>query len=207
MSDRNFKTIMHIFALFALTMAWMSWWNILQNSKENDITVTLEKIPLAQTEKYAPVERPRVKKGRSDKTVWGMYSVPSNIKMSDNDLNCLAKNIYHEAAFEPYIGKMSIAQITYNRVKEGRWGKTFCKVVYSKSQFSWTLKPELRKEVPRGPHWRASVQAAKSFVNGTRVAKLESSDHYHATYVSPKWNKKMTKTAKVGHHIFYANNE
>mgnify|MGYP003343214093 FL=1 len=61
-------------------------------------------------------------------------------------LACLTKNIYHEAGFEPFEGKVAVAQVTLNRVADGKFGRDVCDVVYSKNviyqkvicQFSWT---------------------------------------------------------------------
>ena len=60
-------------------------------------------------------------------------------------LDCLTKNIYWEAASEPFEGKVAVAQVTMNRVKNGRFGDGVCGVVYQKNviyqkvicQFSW----------------------------------------------------------------------
>ena len=61
-------------------------------------------------------------------------------------LACLTRNIYYEAASEPFEGKVAVAQVTMNRVETGRFGRDVCGVVYQKNvvyekvicQFSWT---------------------------------------------------------------------
>jgi spore germination cell wall hydrolase CwlJ-like protein len=52
-----------------------------------------------------------------------------NVRISDRDVDCLARNIYHEAAGEPEEGKVAVAMVTINRMKDGRFGKTICDVV------------------------------------------------------------------------------
>ena len=60
-------------------------------------------------------------------------------------LECLANNIYWEAASEPFEGKVAVAQVTMNRVESGRFADTVCGVVYQKNviyekvicQFTW----------------------------------------------------------------------
>ena len=47
----------------------------------------------------------------------------------DNQLLCLAKNIYYEAGNEPEEGKVAVAMVTINRVRDGRFGKSICSVV------------------------------------------------------------------------------
>jgi len=42
-------------------------------------------------------------------------STPITMEERDRQLTCLAKNIYHEAASEPFEGKVAVAQVTINR--------------------------------------------------------------------------------------------
>jgi spore germination cell wall hydrolase CwlJ-like protein len=50
-------------------------------------------------------------------------------------LDCLTRNIYWEAASEPFEGKVAVAQVTLNRVEDGRFANTVCGVVYQKNVF------------------------------------------------------------------------
>jgi spore germination cell wall hydrolase CwlJ-like protein len=38
-------------------------------------------------------------------------------------LDCLTRNIYWEAASEPFEGKVAVAQVTMNRVQDGRFAE------------------------------------------------------------------------------------
>ena len=127
------------------------------------------------------------------------------IIMSEQDVQCLAKNIYHEAGVESKAGKIAVAQVTINRLKGGNYGKTVCKVVYSKAQFSWTLDKKLRNQKPKGELWQASLAVAKEFARGVRAKGMADIAHYHTDYIKkPHWAKKMTAKIKVGQHIFYS---
>jgi hypothetical protein len=134
----------------------------------------------------------------------GLMRVHRAIKLNNSQFDCLARNIYHEAAREPYVGKIGVAQITFNRLKKGRWGHSVCKVVFASKQFSWTTHPALVKMKPRGKHWASSVEAANAYLRGVRVDTLVKSDHYHADYKDPIWRPTMKPTAVLGQHIFYA---
>ena len=57
-----------------------------------------------------------------------------DIKLSNKDVECLAKNIYYEAGAEPEEGKVAVAMVTINRVRDGRFGKTVCSVVGQRTQ-------------------------------------------------------------------------
>jgi len=52
-----------------------------------------------------------------------------DITISSKDIDCLAKNIYYEAGGEPEEGKVAVAMVTINRVRDGRFGKSICSVV------------------------------------------------------------------------------
>ena len=120
------------------------------------------------------------------------------------DKECLAKNIYHEAGIEPVEGKFAVAQVTLNRLKEGRWGNSICDVVYAKAQFSWTLWKKKRYENPKGELWEESKMVATHVLDkGYRVPSLATSTYYHADYVQPLWRKSVVKIQQIGQHIFY----
>jgi spore germination cell wall hydrolase CwlJ-like protein len=126
------------------------------------------------------------------------------VNYSQQDLQCLSKNIYHEAGIEAPEGMFAVAQVTLNRLHSGRWGKSICDVVYSKAQFSWTLYPKIRNEKPKGELWERSQFVARSVLEqGYRVPQLENAILYHADYVNPYWAKAVVKMQQIGRHIFY----
>lgn len=52
-----------------------------------------------------------------------------DFKVTKKDQECLARNIYHEAANEPEEGKAAVGIVTINRVKDSRFGRSICDVV------------------------------------------------------------------------------
>lgn len=125
-------------------------------------------------------------------------------------LECLAKNIYWEAATEPFEGKVAVAQVTLNRVESGRFGKDICAVVYQKNviyekiicQFSWVCENN-HKIKPVYPKYFAESEevAKKVYFEKFRLPGLTDAIYYHATYVRPGWKKE--KIAQIGQHVFY----
>lgn len=133
-----------------------------------------------------------------------LVKTKQQVAMSAKDLDCLAKNIYHEAGVEDRAGKIAVAQVTLNRLGEGRYGKSVCEVVYSKNQFSWTLDKKKRHAKPEGLLWEQSRAVAMEFQRGVRVKGLEDSLHYHANYIrDPAWAKAKQVAKQIGQHIFY----
>lgn len=128
---------------------------------------------------------------------------------------CLAENIYFEAAYEPYKGKIAVAFVTLNRVNSKHFENTICDVVKEKRgkvcQFSWYCE-EKPKAMSYG---NVLTNSNSSLYNDiTRIAiyvyanydRLEDPTKgalfYHADYVNPGW-RNMEKTATIGRHIFY----
>lgn len=136
-----------------------------------------------------------------------VYIIKTNERLNytKTDEECLAKNIFHEAGVEPRLGKFAVAQVTLNRLNEGRWGKNICSVVYSKAQFSWTLNKKKRYEQPKGQLWEDSKEVARAVLRkGYRVEGLTESQYYHTDYIRPPvWAKSVVKIQQVGQHIFY----
>jgi spore germination cell wall hydrolase CwlJ-like protein len=119
------------------------------------------------------------------------------------DIVCLANNVYFEAANEPMLGKIAVAQVTINRVKNGHWGDTICDVVHAKDQFSWTNRDKHKIE-RTSEQYRDSVLAAEKILsNRQRLRALRHALFYHADYVQPNWADRSQRVGKIGAHVFY----
>jgi spore germination cell wall hydrolase CwlJ-like protein len=115
----------------------------------------------------------------------------------------LANNIYFEAANEPMLGKIAVAQVTINRVKNGHWGDTVCDVVHAKDQFSWTNRDKHKIEHD-SEQYRDSISAAKKTLAEKRKLRiLKHALFYHADYVQPNWADRSQRVGKIGAHVFY----
>lgn len=134
-----------------------------------------------------------------------------SIKDRERQLDCLARNIYHEAATEPFEGKVAVAQVTINRSQNDKWPSDICAVVYQKNkfmekvvcQFSWYCEGHGKaKPIRSREHYDESMAVAKKvLLEGFRLDIMKDAYYYHATYVRPSWNKQ--KIGKIGNHIFY----
>ena len=121
-------------------------------------------------------------------------------------LTCLADNIYYEAGHEPYQGKLAVATVTMNRVESKKYPKTVCGVVYQKNggtcQFSWTCMKRKAKD-PKA-FSEARKIAEKVLLSNYRSGIISSrAMFYHAHYVSPGWASRMHLEKVIGAHLFY----
>jgi len=118
------------------------------------------------------------------------------------DIECLAKNIYHEARGEPFHGQIAVALVTVNRVASGLFQNTICKVVYANRQFSWTL--DKTKKIRDLKAWASAVELATAVLSRQIYQPDFTAVYFHTKQVQPKWAKTKTITARIGNHIFYA---
>lgn len=135
---------------------------------------------------------------------------PITLEMRQKQLDCLARNIYHEAGYESFEGKVAVAQVTINRAESGQFPSDICQVVYQKNivyekvlcQFSWYCSTASLKKPMNGPVYTESMEVAKKvLLEGFRISSVKDALYYHADYVNPKWGKQPI--AKIGRHIFY----
>jgi spore germination cell wall hydrolase CwlJ-like protein len=121
-------------------------------------------------------------------------------------IDCMAKNLYYEAASESFEGKLAVAQVTMNRVNSSKFPSTVCEVVYQKTgktyQFSWVgenVGPIRSKYA-----WEECLIVAKKALTEHKlhdtIYKTQSM-YYHNTSVNPRW--KLKYVTKIGNHLFY----
>ena len=135
---------------------------------------------------------------------------PITAKVRQAQLDCLARNIYHEAGYEPFEGKVAVAQVTINRAESGQFPSDICQVVYQKNivyekvlcQFSWYCNSASVQKPMNGPIYTESMEVAKKvLLEGFRIKDLNQALYFHGDYINPGWGKKPV--AKIGRHIFY----
>ena len=141
----------------------------------------------------------------------------AEVRIDPQELNCMSKNIYFEAAVESTAGKLAVAQVTMNRVKSSSYPDTICDVVYEgkhhpngfpvrdRCQFSWYC--DGKGDEPREtPAWRDSQAIAEYVIRTPSLIDItDGSTHYHADYIdAPRWwAHQKKKLVKIDTHIFY----
>jgi len=131
-------------------------------------------------------------------------------KESQQQVHCLAENIYHEAGFEPEDGKVAVALVTMNRLQDPRYPKDICSVVKqrvkSTCQFSWFC--ERGKTIKNQTVYEDALEVAlRVFANYETTPDITNGAlFYHADYVHPRW-RGLEKTTVIGRHIFYKESE
>jgi spore germination cell wall hydrolase CwlJ-like protein len=122
-------------------------------------------------------------------------------EIDNSEVECLARNIYFEARNQPIKGQEAVAHVTLNRLKSGKHGDSICKVVYQPYAFSWTLKAKTRMNEIKAENLAREI--AFNTLLGKTKDPTNGATHYHATYVTPYWSKKLEKKVRISSHVFY----
>ena len=147
------------------------------------------------------------------------------IRYSNQDVDCLAKNIYFEAGVESTAGKLAVANVTLNRMNSVHYPNNVCGVVkegkhrYNAKkdewyplrdmcQFSWYC--DGRGDDPNpGRTWEDAKDLADLIMQKHQRRILiditDGATHYHANWMEqyPKWSEQHKKVASIDRHIFY----
>lgn len=133
-------------------------------------------------------------------------------RLSVSQMQCLVKNMIHEAGNQSDKGKLAVAAVTLNRVNAVGFPSTICGVVYEKvggmHQFSWTA---FKKEPKIDPKVYAKTYDLAHQLVYNQIDSPIGPDvtYYHAAYMSSsnknvRWFKRtLIKVATIGDHIFY----
>ena len=109
-----------------------------------------------------------------------------------DELDCLSEAVYYEARSEDTIGQMAVAEVVMNRVRDPRFPKTICDVVYQGQyrdtgcQFTFTCDGSLRHK-PSGDAWDRAKDVALHVMLGLNTPVTNKATHYHTDYVNPYW--------------------
>ena len=138
----------------------------------------------------------------------GQEVIKKNIK--ENEIECLALNIYFETSARSLADSMAVTDVVLNRVESTRYPNNICDVVhqgYKKGnrycQFSWYC--DGKSDTPHNDEvWEKSRKfACDMYIHNQFRGITEGATHYHATYAKPFWSKKLNRIARIGAHIFY----
>lgn len=126
----------------------------------------------------------------------------------DNELECLALNVYFESRGEPHEGQAAVANVVMNRIADDRFPGGVCAVVQqggtesTDCQFSWWCDG-LEHRPRHKADWKLARDIARSVYWGLGNDPTGGALWYHAIRVKPIWRLKLARGPKIGQHIFY----
>lgn len=120
----------------------------------------------------------------------------SSSNYNNNDLYLLAKIVYSEARGEPYAGKVGVAAVCLNRVKDSRFPNTLSGVIYQPWAFTAIYDGQFNLEPDS-----TSFQAARDALNGWDPT-YGSVYYYNPATATSSWIWSTKKVTTIGSHVF-----
>lgn len=121
---------------------------------------------------------------------------------------CLAEAVYFESRGEPLDGQIAVAEVVLNRVDDRRYPNTVCGVTKQgvgngrSCQFSYAC--DGNSDVMRAGAARdRSEKIASLMIAGRERNVTKGATHFHTRAIRPGWAGRLTRTAAIGHHLFY----
>jgi len=139
----------------------------------------------------------------------------------EQEMSCLAMNIYYEARGSNLADKAGVADVVLNRVRDNRYPDTICGVVQqgkqkpswkdpnkmvmvrNMCQFSWYCDGKADNPQDEDKWVEAQMIAFNMVAHGSYRGITEGATHYHATYVDPSWADSLQMVGRLGAHIYY----
>ena len=121
---------------------------------------------------------------------------------ADYDQTIVAATLIMEAGGEYYEGSLeAVYEVIYNgAIKKNQ---SFSEICLAPKQFScWNGKDIMSavEKASQHPRWNEAMKIA---YEDPKTNYTMGADHYHADYVRPYWADSLTRTVKIGLHIFY----
>jgi N-acetylmuramoyl-L-alanine amidase len=118
------------------------------------------------------------------------------------------RTLYGEARGEADDGQHAVAHVLWNRVRDGRWGKTLATVCLAPMQFScWNASDPNREQIAALADHAPMLERLRSVLSVARseADPTDGATHYFSTSMiqPPKWSIGATFCGTFGRHRFY----
>jgi spore germination cell wall hydrolase CwlJ-like protein len=126
-----------------------------------------------------------------------------------SDDTIAAINIWMEARGESFEGKVAVAEVMLNRLKNGWWGDTLAEVVLAPYQFSgWNTNDRNRIAAmsldDSDVRYQECLRAWQTAKTGTYFAKGAMFYFNPSVVKAPVWATPQRYLATIGSHKFYS---
>ena len=137
---------------------------------------------------------------------WPLYALVDRYSAGvplDEQANCIAVAVYHEARGETLEGQLAVARVIMNRAVSGRYPASWCGVVKQPWQFSFVRNGRMPSVDEGSTAWRNALGVTRLAINNAVQSVPTDTLWYHANYVAPSWGRRLTRVSQIGAHIFY----
>jgi N-acetylmuramoyl-L-alanine amidase len=139
---------------------------------------------------------------------WPLYALVDRYSAGaplDEQANCIAVAVYHEARGETLEGQLAVAKVIMNRAASGKYPSSWCGTVKQPWQFSF-VNPHTGQYPAVDEHsasWHKALGVTRLAVANAVQSLPSDCLWYHADYVAPSWGRRLNRVSKIGAHIFY----
>lgn len=123
----------------------------------------------------------------------------NNISLSHNDIDLMAKIVFAESNLEPYEGKIGVASVILNRLRDSHFPNTINGVIMQKWAFSCVKNGKINAN-PNATCYRAVYDALRG-KDPTDNAVF----FYNPKIATSQWmfNVKKNNITTIGQHVFF----
>ncbi|MCY6483447.1 cell wall hydrolase [Clostridium aestuarii] len=123
-----------------------------------------------------------------------------NVYLTDSDIHLMAQIVYAESRAEPYEGKVAVASVILNRLRNQKFPNNIEDVIKQKSAFSCVKNGEINV-IPDKVSYHAVTDALKG-----NDPTLNAIFFYNPKIATCKWMKNITKSniKRIGNHVFFS---
>lgn len=114
------------------------------------------------------------------------------------DLDLIARTIYQEARYEPFLGKIALGNVITNRVAQSNFPSNVHDVLYARNQFTVVNRRVFWNETPN----TECVNAAKLALEGVSI--LPTAVYYNIKGMNSWAARHRPLVGTIGNHSFYS---
>ncbi|MHC0036980.1 cell wall hydrolase [Pseudoneobacillus sp. C159] len=118
-------------------------------------------------------------------------------KLTENEIDLLARLVRAEAQVEPFHGKVAVACVVLNRLESSHFPDSIREVIYEPGQFQPVRNGEINK-----PADEESIAAVKAALTEQRHAAKKSLFFYNPKIATSRWLDTRSTTLVIGQHVF-----
>jgi N-acetylmuramoyl-L-alanine amidase len=137
----------------------------------------------------------------------GLPVAARELRVTEEEIYCLALNDYYEARGEPIEGRVAVAYVVLNRLRANWQGvTTVCETISftanGRCAFSWVCD---RYPILEPESWAASEAFANQFLRLRQWGRdpTDGALQYHEYRITPYWAKMYDFNIVIGDHVFY----
>jgi hypothetical protein len=137
---------------------------------------------------------------------WPLYALVDRFAAGaplDEQANCIAVAVYHEARGESLEGQLAVARVIMNRAASGKYPESWCGTVKQPWQFSFVRNYQFPYTNTNSDSWRKALGVTRLAIANAYPSLSDDVLWYHADYVAPSWGRRLSRVEKIGTHIFY----